>query len=104
VKKKLNKKIIKENLKNVLTLSTTLYNINIEEWHYFMISFYDPESKEYNQDIVNKCRAEGLEYMFYNPKSHYFFDKNFERIEGEIKLTFNSNLDFNKENNQEIYL
>lgn len=102
VKKKLNKKIIKENLKNVLTQSTTLYNINIEEWHYFMISFYDPESKEYNQDIVNKCRAEGLEYMFYNPKSHYFFDKNFERIEGEIKLTFNSNLDFNKENNPEI--
>ena len=80
MKKKLNKKIIKENLKNVLTQSTTLYNINIEEWHYFMISFYDPESKEYNQDIVNKCRAEGLEYMFYNPKSHYFFDKNFERI------------------------
>ena len=37
------------------------YDIFINEWHYFMISLYDPETNYYNNDIVNTSKAEGLE-------------------------------------------
>ena len=62
-----------------------------------MISLYDPKTHYYNKDIVDTCKSEGLEYIFYNPKLHYFYDKNFNKIEGQIQLTFNSNLSYDKE-------
>lgn len=100
--KNLNKSKIKDSIKKILVQSLINYNIYIEEWHYFMISFYDPESKDYNQDIVNVCNKEGLEYMFYNPKTHIFYDRNFNTIEENIKLTFDSNLDYNINNNPKV--
>ena len=101
-KKKLNKEKIKDSLRLLLAQSLIKYNINIIEWHYFIISFYNPDNGNYNQDIVNICKEEGLEYLFHDPKSQCFYNKDFSKIEGEIQLTFNSNLDYNKSNIPEL--
>ena len=101
-KKNLNKIKIKENLNKLLAKTSIEYNMFIQEWHYFMVSFYDPETEYYNQDLIDICKAEGLEFIFYYPKHHYFYNRNFEKIDGTIQLTFNSNLDYNKENNPEL--
>ena len=34
----------------------------IEEWHYFLISYYNSNTKFYNDDIVKICKKEGLEF------------------------------------------
>ena len=101
-KKNLNKQHIKETLRILLAQALIVYKINIQEWHYFIISLYNPDTGEYNQDIINICEKEGLEYLFYNPKTHIFYDKGFNKIEGAISLTFNSNLDYNKNNTPEL--
>ena len=101
-RKKLNKQKIKDSLRHLLAQSLIKYNITIKEWHYFIISLYNPDNSNYNQDIINICKEEGLEYLFYNPKSHFFYNKDFSKIEGEIQLTFNSNLDYNKYNIPEL--
>ena len=101
-KNKLNKQKIKDSLRLLLAQTLIVYNISIKEWHYFIISDYNPNNGNYNQDIVNICKEEGLEYLFYNPKSHCFYNKDFSKMEGEIQLTFNSNLDYNKYNIPEL--
>ena len=101
-KKKLNKQKIKDSLRLLLAQALIEYKMNIKEWHYFIISYYNPDKNYYNQDIIDTCKEEGLEYLFYNPKTHYFYDKNFFKIEGEIKLSFNSNLDYNRYNSPEL--
>ena len=92
----------KNSLEKLLAETSVKYNIYIKEWHYFMVSFYDPETKYYNEDIVKTCKKEGLEYMFYDPKERIFYDNNFKLLNHEIKFTFNSNLDFDKNNNPNI--
>ena len=101
-KKKLNKQNIKESLRLLLAQTLIVYNINIKEWHYFIISYYNPNNGDYNKDIINICKEEGLEYLFYYPKSHCFYNKDFSEIEDEIQLTFYSNLDYNKYNIPEL--
>ena len=97
IKNNLNKAKIKQSISKLLAQALISYNIFINEWHYFMISLYEPKTHYYNKDIVDTCKSEGLEYIFYNPKLHYFYDKNFNKIEGQIQLTFNSNLSYDKE-------
>ena len=101
-KKNLTKQKIKESLRDLLVQASLSYDIYIEEWHYFMIIDYDQINKTFNTSVRNTCIDEGLEYMFYDPKYHSFYDKNFEKIEGELQLTFNSNLDYNKDGSPDL--
>ena len=73
----------------------------IEEWHYFLISYYNSNTKFYNDDIVKICKKEGLEFLFYDPKKHIFYDNKFNEYK-KLKLTFNSNLDYNKDNSTDL--
>ena len=100
-RKKLNKEKIKNSLNNLLVQTLIKYNMIIQEWHYFLISYYNPINNYYNDDLVKICENEGLEYLFYYPNKHTFYNKYFEEI-NKIKLTFNSNLDYSKDNNPNL--
>ena len=100
-RKKLNKDKIKDSLNKFLVQTLIKYNMIIQEWHYFLISYYNPINNYYNEDLVKICENEGIEYLFYYPNTHTFYNKNFEEI-NKIKLTFNSNLDYSKDNNPNL--
>ena len=51
---KLNKENIIEDLRHLLTQVILKYNMMIEEWHYFLISYYNSNTKFYNDDILLK--------------------------------------------------
>ena len=89
-----NKKSIKEKCKNIINGIKKMFNIEISEWHYLLIMYYNPKDKEglQNDYLINLCQKNKLEYLFYNPEEKVFLNKNFEE---QKKFEFNdlSNLD-----------
>ena len=98
MRKSLTKDHIIENSRKILSKLYLDYNIKINRWYYFMILFYDSDEKSYNTNLTEKCDEESLEYIFYDPKKKYFYDKNEIKIE-KLKLALFADLNINKTNN-----
>jgi len=98
MRKSLTKDYIIENSRKILSKLYLDYNIKINRWYYYMILFYDSEEKSYNTHLTEKCVEESLEYIFYDPKKKYFYDKNEIKIE-KLILTLFADLNINKINN-----
>ena len=94
---KIKKDLIKENYYKKLLNSKYLLGIEIQEWHYVIIVYYNKKDKidgPYCKNLINHCNNNGIEYIFFNPVECKFYDRNEKEI---IKLLINdySNLDTN---------
>ena len=85
---------LKENMKSILIHCFEEFNIKINEWHYFFCMYYNSKEKNsYNKALVNTCNKNDIEYIFFDPINENFYDRDFNLIKGEIKVTYRSNLD-----------
>ena len=105
----LDKSKIKDNCKKMLVNSMKLFNCKIMEWHYFLIFYCNDKYKDENIDIkhINNCQMNKIAYFFYNPILKKFFDSNIPQKRKEIKilkLTKESNLDYNIFNQKNVIL
>ena len=89
-----NKANIKDKCKNIINGIKNLLNIDIKEWHYVLILYFNPNDKdgEPNQFLIKHCKKNNLEYILYNPETKKFYDRNKMEIS---KFDFNdlTNLD-----------
>ena len=95
-KKKFNKKEILKSLKK-MNSKLDDYDIKIENFHYFFISFYDSENNYFNKSFFNDCNKKGIEHLFYDPIKKLFFDYKFEQYKN-INLNEKTNLSENEIN------
>lgn len=107
--KTLGGKISKMSIKNfyldILHNSYNLLGIDISEWYYIMVLYYNPKKindkkKEYGfcTYLVNKCKKHGIKYIFYDPGEKIFYDKYLSPIKEKYTLLDNeSNLDYGEE-------
>ena len=100
------KSTIKEKCKNVINGIKSVFNIDIKEWHYLLILYYNTRDKEGepNTFLINHCKKNNLEYIFYDPEKKQFLDKDFQ---DNFKFKFNDltdldSLSFNFKNS-DIY-
>ena len=88
------KATIKEKYKNIINRVKNILNVDIKEWHYLLILYYNSYDKEGepNRFLINHCIINNLEYIFYNPEQKIFIGKNFKDYN---KFEFNdlTNLD-----------
>ena len=95
--KNITKSNIKENIKNILLRSKLDYNIKYDEWHYFIIAYYNTLDKDNNfcRELNNHCKKENIAIIYYHPveQALYLIKNNkFEKTR-EISLSELSNLD-----------
>lgn len=95
-KKKFNKKEILKSLKK-MNSKLDDYDIKIENFHYFFISFYDSENNYFNKSFFNDCNKKGIEHLFYDPIKKLFFNYKFEQYKN-INLNKKTNLSENEIN------
>ena len=94
---KIKKDLIKDNYYKKLLNSKYLLGIDIEEWHYAIVVYYNKKDKidgPYCKNLINHCNNNGIEYIFFNPVECKFYDRNEKEI---TKFLINdySNLDTN---------
>lgn len=98
---KFSKEAIKKSLRNILVEGKLKYGFTFQNWHYYLIFFYDDYEKEnnnLNKSLVNFCEREDLEYIYYFPSRQIFLNRFYQIIE-KIQLNFNSYLELNNELN-----
>ena len=100
------KSTIKEKCKNVIYGIKSTFNIDIKEWHYLLILYYNNRDKEGkpNSFLINHCKKNNLEYIFFDPEKKQFLNKD---LKDNFKFKFNdlTNLDSLSYNfkNSDIY-
>ena len=100
------KSTIKEKCQNVINGIKSTFDIDIKEWHYLLILYYNIRDKEGkpNKFLVNHCIKNNLEYMFYDPEKKQFLNKDLQE-NFKFKLNDLTNLDSLSYNfkNSDIY-
>ena len=96
--KKITKKKIKENIQNILIRSKLDYNINFDEWHYYIVAYYNKLDKNsiFCRQLNRHCKSQDIAIIYYDPiDSSLYINKNnkFDKIL-EISISNLSNLDF----------
>ena len=85
----LSKIAIKNSYLDILKHSNDLLGIDIEEWHYIMVLYYNPnnlnnEKSNNNSEIckflVSKCINNAIKYIFYCPENNLFYDSKKNQI------------------------
>ena len=73
---------IKNDIKEILVNSKYLFGVNIVGWHYIMIILLEKKEEKFNyrKKLVEKCKKNGLEYIFFDPFSQIFYDKTFVEL------------------------
>ena len=91
---KLNKEKVIEKSKQLILNSKYLLNVEITEWHYFVVGIYFDESSmkkyslktSYSEDLIHYCKENKLELILYNPINEKFYDSK-KNIITELTLT-----------------
>ena len=96
---KISKLSIKNAYLDILKNSNDLLGIDIQEWHYIMVIYYNPNNKNHNSGIcsylVKKCLINGIKFIFYCPEDNYFYDSKKNKIMSKFTLLDDkSNLDY----------
>ena len=95
---KIKKNLIKKDYYNKILLgSKQLLGIDIEEWHYVVIAYYNKNDKidgPFCYSLISHCKKFGIEYIFFNPEEKKFYNKNEKEIKQFITNDY-SNLDKN---------
>jgi hypothetical protein len=93
-----NYKLDKENVikksRQLLVNSKYLLDIEITEWHYFVVGIYFNENDKkkfslkhsYSENLINFCKKNELELILYNPINEKFYDSD-KKIINELRLT-----------------
>ena len=64
---KIKKDLIKDNYYKKLLNSKYLLGIEIDEWHYVIVAYYNKKDKidgPYCKKLINHCNKNGIEYIF----------------------------------------
>lgn len=91
---------LKKTLESMLINIEYLMGMKIKSWHYVIIILYEkqkPVGKQYYDKLIDICKRNGFEYLFYEPFENSFYDRNIRKID-QFKPTKYSNLDNNIEN------
>lgn len=92
------KESIKEKIKNIVSVTRYFFGCLVNEWYYLIVLYLNPnDNKEIDSFLITKCHEELFEYIFYNPFTHEFRDKD-NSIIYEYKIGKKSNLDNNSSN------
>lgn len=98
------KGITKENIKNncqsILLRAKLDLGINIEEWHYFIIAYYNDNDidNEFCRQLHKHCKNQDIPIIYYNPENPCFYINNininkFEKLDRILPSNL-SNLDY----------
>ena len=98
------KGITKENIKNncqsILLRAKLDLGINIDEWHYFIIAYYNDNDidNEFCKQLQKHCKNQDIAIIYYNPENPCFYIKNitnnkFEKLDRILPSNI-SNLDY----------
>ena len=98
------KGITKENIKNncqsILLRAKLDLGINIEEWHYFIITYYNDNDidNEFCKQLQKHCKKQDIAIIYYNPENPCLYIKNitnnkFEKLDRILPSNI-SNLDY----------
>ena len=96
--KKITKKKIKENIQNILIRSKLDYDINIDEWHYYIVAYYNKLDKDniFCNQLNEHCKSQDISIIYYDPKNPSLYinrNNKFDKI-SKISLSNLSNLEF----------
>ena len=98
------KGITKDNIKNncqaILRHSLLDFGIKIDEWHYFIIAYYNDNDidNEFCKELQKHCKTQDIPIIYYNPENPSFYINNFnnnkfEKIDRILPSNY-SNLDY----------
>ena len=93
--KSINKENIKQNCQNILLRCILNLNIEIKEWHYILVAYYNKNEIDntYCKQLERHCKRNDLEIVYFNPEEQLLYDKEFKKIKN-IKISNKSNLDY----------
>ena len=91
----INKENIKQNCQTILLRSKLDLNVEIKEWHYIIVAYYNPEEKDniYCKQLERHCKQNDLEIFYFNPEKQKLYNNKFKEIES-IYTSNRSNLDY----------
>ena len=91
----INKENIKQNCQTILLRSKLDLNVEIKEWHYIIIAYYNPEEKDniYCKQLECHCKQNDLEIFYFNPEKQKLYNNKFKEIKS-IYTSNRSNLDY----------
>ena len=74
----LDKGKIKKNICNILQYTKNLLNININQWKYLLVIYFNEKDSEgpFCEELVKKCNQKNIAYIFYDPYKKMFLDPN----------------------------
>ena len=72
----LDKGKIKKNICNILQCTKNLLNININQWKYLLVIYFNEKDSEgpFCEELVKKCIQKNIAYIFYDPYNKIFLD------------------------------
>ena len=96
----LDKDKIKKEIFSILENSKHLLNIDINEWKYLLVLYYNQNDSEgpFCKEIVNICNQKNIAYIFYDPYRKIFLDLNRDKLE---KIDFSNSI-FNLDSDKNI--
>ena len=95
--KNIYKENIKQNCQSILFRCKSDLNVQIKEWHYIIIAYYNNKEKEkdnvYCKQLLRHCKQKDLEIYFFNPEEQKIYNNKFVEVE-KIQISNESNLDY----------
>ena len=84
----INKNNIIDNSKFLLLNSKYFLNVNIKEWHFYIVGLYFNEKnkaeanqiKTYSNNLIKYCKKNNIEIILYDPITQVFYDSNKNKI------------------------
>ena len=93
--KSINKEEIKGDCQNILLRCKLDLNVQIKEWHYILVAYYNKKDKDniYCKQLEKHCKCNDLEIVYFDPEEQKLYDKDFKKIKF-INISNKSNLDY----------
>ena len=93
--KSINKEDIKKDCQSILLRCKFDLNVQIKEWHYILVAYYNKKDKEniYCKQLERHCKCKDLEIVYFDPEEQHLYNKEFKKIK-EISISNKSNLDY----------
>ena len=98
--KSITKENIKKNCQSILLRAKLDFGININEWHYFIIAYYNNNDidNEFCKQLQKHCKNQDIPIIYYNPEKTCFYINNinnnkFEKLDRILPSNL-SNLDY----------
>ena len=89
---------IKKNCRKVLVNSMKLFNCKITNWYYYLVFYYNSQSKNenINQKNIEDCRNNDISYFYYDPVTKKFYYPHENKYKDLLELKFDKNADLDR--------